>query len=397
MTQTVSYPLNILLVDDNAFARSAGRRALQSAGVISILEASCGQEAIGLLAPSIDVVFCDLMMPDMDGIQLFRHMAALAKQPACVIVSGADPVLLTVAADAARTRGLQVLGSIEKPMTPASVRRVLAQFDKTTAPAYDRSFVSLTRHDFDRAFAEDQFRLHFQPKVALADNSVVGFEALARWPHPEKGWIGPDDFIPAAEQNGSIGALTELITTMALKQCAAWSLAGIDAKMSINLSAHTLVDLELPDRLADQAESFGVVPRRFILEITESGLFQNMADTLDILARLHMRGFPLSIDDFGTGYSSMEQLRRVPFAEMKIDRAFVHGAANSAKSRAILDSSATLGRALEMSVVAEGAETPADWAVVRDAGIDIVQGYFIAKPMAAEQVPAWLADWVRRG
>jgi EAL domain-containing protein (putative c-di-GMP-specific phosphodiesterase class I) len=106
-----------------------------------------------------------------------------------------------------------------------------------------------------------------------------------------------------------------------------------------------------------------------------------------------MKGFPLSIDDFGTGYSSMEQLSRVPFAEMKIDRTFVNGAVENAKSRAILESSAELGRSLNMSVVAEGVETRKEWNTVRTAGIDIVQGYFAGRPMPAEQIPVWLAKW----
>ena len=120
---------------------------------------------------------------------------------------------------------------------------------------------------------------------------------------------------------------------LSLKQCAAWGSAGIRTKVSVNLSAHMLVDLDLPDRLSREAERFQVDPRQVILEITESGLFHDAANTLDILVRLNMKGFPLSIDDFGTGYSSMEQLRRVPFAEMKIDRAFVRGAGKMQRPR----------------------------------------------------------------
>jgi EAL domain-containing protein (putative c-di-GMP-specific phosphodiesterase class I) len=176
-----------------------------------------------------------------------------------------------------------------------------------------------------------------------------------------------------------------------MKQCAAWGAAGQCTTVSINLSAFMLVDLDLPDRMAREAKHYGINPGQLFLEITESGLFRNTADTLDILARLHMKGFPLSLDVFGAGYSWMEQLRHVPFAEMKIDRAFVHGATETPRTRAILESSVHLGRSLQMSVVAEGAETQADWNAVCAAGVDLVQGYFVAKPMAAEAIPAWLA------
>ena len=156
---------------------------------------------------------------------------------------------------------------------------------------------------------------------------------------------------------------------------------------------NTMVDLRMPDRIAREVAQYQVDPKQIVLEITESGLFRDTADTLDILARLHMKGFTLSIDDFGTGYSSMEQLRRVPFAELKIDRAFVNGAQHNAKSRAILQSSANLGKRLGLSVVAEGAETKEDWDLLADFDLDVVQGYFISRPMAVEAVDGWADNW----
>ena len=143
--------------------------------------------------------------------------------------------------------------------------------------------------------------------------------------------------------------------------------------------------------MAREVAQFGLNPIQLILEVTESGLFQDAADTLEILVRLHMKGFPLSIDDFGTGYSSLEQLSLVPFAEMKIDRAFVHRGTENARAKAILESSVELGRRLGLTVVAEGAETHEDWDMLGKVGVDLVQGYFIAKPMAAEDVQPWIA------
>jgi EAL domain-containing protein (putative c-di-GMP-specific phosphodiesterase class I)/CheY-like chemotaxis protein len=388
--------LKVLLVDHNAFARSVGRRALDSAGIRLILEATSGREAIEFLnqpALAIDVVFCDLMMPDMDGIQIVRHMATLSTSPAIVFVSGVDEVLLSAAENTARARGLCVLGAIEKPLTPEAVRRALAMLGEKPPLEGGQNAIDVNSDDLEIALVKEQFLPNFQPKVSMTNGSIAGFEALARWQHPQKGLISPDIFISIAERSGQIGALTDRMMMLSLKQCAAWGHDGIHTTVSVNLSAHMLVDLDLPDRMAREAERFHVDPRQVILEITESGLFRDAADTLDILTRLHMKGFPLSIDDFGTGYSSMDQLRRVPFAEMKIDRAFVHGAGKNAKSHAILESSAILGRSLHMAVAAEGVETQADWDAVHAAGIDLAQGYFIAKPMAAEHIPAWLTQW----
>ncbi len=384
-----------LLVDDNAFARSLGKRVLHAAGIDAVRLASSGDDAFALLEkvePGINIVFCDLMMPGMDGVQIVRRLAELPTQPAFVFVSGASAALLNTVDAAARARGVHVLGFIQKPLTVEAVRRVLDHMNdqRLAAPRID---VAVTPAEIDAALAGDQFHLHFQPKVSLIDRHVAGFESLARWQHPEKGWISPAAFIAVAEQSGQIAAVTERIIQLALTQHAQWAVAGQHETTSINLSAHTLVDLEFPDRLARESERFGVNPGEIILEVTESGVFKDIANTLDILARLHMKGFSLSIDDFGTGYSSMEQLRQVPFSEMKIDRAFVNGASSNAKMRAILESSASLGRSLQMSVVAEGAETQEDWNAVHSAGVNLLQGYFVARPMPADQVSAWLARW----
>jgi len=387
--------INVLLVDDSPFARGIGRRVLQYAGIISVREAASGQEAIDILTESgnnVHIVFCDLMMPDMDGIQMVRRVATLASPPWFVFLSGSNAAMLSAAEETARARGLRVLRGIQKPLTPNAVYQVLARLSDELAPSAGGSILEITPEDLDEALAKEQFVLYFQPKVSAIDGGLVGFEALVRWQRPEVGLIPPAAFIGVAEKSGRIGALTDQTMVLALKQCAVWSKSGLYATMSLNLSPYMLIDLDLPDRLADEAKRFGVEPSQLILEITESGLFQDNANTLDILARLHMKGFPLSIDDFGSGYSSMEHLLRVPFAELKIDRAFVDGASSNAKTKAILDSSASLGRSLAMSVVAEGVETEEDWKAVRAADVDIVQGYFIGRPMAAELVPAWVAQ-----
>jgi EAL domain-containing protein (putative c-di-GMP-specific phosphodiesterase class I) len=396
MTHNEPRLVNVLLVDDSAFARSVGKRVLRSAGVGTIHVAANGEEAIEHLSQgsqSIDVLFCDLMMPGMDGVEIVRHIETLSSRPAVVFVSAANAALLNAAEDTAKARGLTVLGSIQKPLTPDQVRRVLAHLDDRPLPNMEPTPGDITPESVKAGLANHEFLLHYQPKVSMADGSVTGFEALVRWQHPVKGMMPPGDFIGFAEKNGLIGPLTDRVVMLGLRQVAAWATDGLRATISINLSAETLIDLDLPDRLAWQVAHYGIEPQQIMLEITESGLFHDVANALDILARLHMKGFPLSIDDFGTGYSSMEQLRRVPFAEMKIDRSFVKGAMDDEKIRSILEFSATLGRSLQMSVVAEGVETQDDWDAARAAGVNVAQGYFIARPMPAADIPAWRMAW----
>jgi EAL domain-containing protein (putative c-di-GMP-specific phosphodiesterase class I)/FixJ family two-component response regulator len=388
--------LRVLVVDDKAFVRTMTGRILKSAGIENVAYASDGKEAIAYIAranPRVGLVMCDLMMPDMDGVEVVRHVAELDYKPAFIFISGANAALLSTAVDMARARGLNVLGAIEKPINIDAVRGLLAKLDTTSPSRAAPRAVPLTAGDIMRALDRNEITLHYQPKIAIHSRRIEGFESLARWQHPEHGLVPPGQFIALAEESGCIEPLTARVLTLGLSQCAQWNRAGLATKLSINISAHLLVDLGMPDRIAREAASHGVEAKQIVLEITETGVFRDAADTLDILARLHMKGFALSIDDFGTGYSSMEQLRRVPFAELKIDRAFVNGAAQNTKAKAILQSSATLGRNLGLSVVAEGAETQEDWDLLSEFGVDVVQGYFVSKAMPADKVAEWCREW----
>jgi len=388
--------LRVLVVDDKAFVRTLTGRALQSAGVENVIYAVDGHEALSLIKqaePRVNLVFCDLMMPDMDGVEVVRHVAEMEQRPAFVFISGANAALLSTAADTARARGLTVLGSIEKPISIKAVRSMLARFDAVRPSKAAPKTVSLTAADLQHAIEAGYITLHYQPKVNLRTRALEGFECLARWQHPDHGLIPPGQFVALAEESGLIKPLTDSVLDLALKQCAAWNKTGFVTKLSINISAFLLVDLGMPDGIAREASDHGLDPAQIILEITETGVVRDAADTLDILARLHMKGFALSIDDFGTGYSSMEQLRRVPFAELKIDRAFVNGAGQNQKAKAILQSSVALGHSLGLSVVAEGAETQEDWDLLDALGVDVVQGYFVARPMPVDAVSRWWTTW----
>ena len=396
LSDTFARHLHVLVVDDNAFIRTMAGRLLNDAGINNVALAANGREAMAHIAtadPPVGLVLCDLMMPDMDGIEVVRHVAGLDQKPAFIFISGTNPSLLTTVVDMARARGLTVLGAIEKPVGAAALRGLLLKLETPRIQRAAPQMLPLTAADLTRGIESDQIVLHYQPKISLQSGRIEGFESLARWQHPDHGLIPPGQFITLAEESGAIEPLTDRVMTLGLKQCAAWNKAGLATKLSINISAYLLVDLTMPDRIAREAAAQGVDPGQIVLEITETGVFRDAADTLDILARLHMKGFALSIDDFGTGYSSMEQLRRVPFAELKIDRAFVNGAAQSTKARAILQSSAALGRNLGLSVVAEGAETQEDWDMLSTLGIDVVQGYFVARPMSADAVLGWSRAW----
>jgi EAL domain-containing protein (putative c-di-GMP-specific phosphodiesterase class I) len=233
---------------------------------------------------------------------------------------------------------------------------------------------------------------YFQPKVDVKTQQVVGVEALARWNHPIEGVVNPFEFIPLMEEHDLIFQLTQSVCSKALQHAARWKAQGFNLDIAINISVDALKDVDWPDAVADQIEAAGLQPSTITFEITESQLIEQIVVALDILSRLSLKRFKLSIDDFGTGYSSMEQLQRIPFSELKIDRAFVRGASEDASARAILESSVLLARKLDMKVVAEGVETDEDWNLVAEVGCDLLQGYYIARPLPADRLCEWLGE-----
>ena len=384
-----------LVVDDEAFMRGMIVRILARIGCNAVATAESGSDALSVLSGPEgppDVVLCDLNMPGMDGVEFLRHLAALPFAGAIVLISGEDRRVLRTAQNLAEIHALNVLGAIGKPVTPAALAEVLARYDTTPMRHSPRPAGAMaTADELAAAMLADQLVPWYQPKVALASRRLVGVETLVRWYHPERGVIGPDRFIPVAEKAGLIGRLTDDIFAKAMANAGRWRADGIDLKISVNVSADSLSDLALPDRLAERAVAHGVEPTQIMLEVTESRLMADVARTLETLTRLRLKGIGLSIDDFGTGYSSMEQLRRVPFVELKIDRAFVAGATHDADARAMLESSIDLARKLDLSIVAEGAESEEDMNLVSALGCDEVQGYFVARPMPADDLLAWIA------
>ena len=217
-----------------------------------------------------------------------------------------------------------------------------------------------------------------------------------RWCHPRDGLVFPDQFVELAEKSGLIDALTQTVLAAALTQARVWRDAGYRFCVAVNLSMDNLLSLNFLDYVSALTSEAGMSPADMVLEVTESRLMQDPRISLEILARLRLKRFRLSIDDFGTGNSSLTQLRDIPFEELKIDQSFVHGACADDTQRAMFDASLGLARQLRMQAVAEGVEDRSDWDFVRQQGCDVAQGYFVAKPMPAAELPAWMLDWERR-
>jgi diguanylate cyclase (GGDEF)-like protein len=245
--------------------------------------------------------------------------------------------------------------------------------------------------DLRTALEREEFVLHYQPKVDLRTNAVSGAEVLLRWAHPIHGWLPPDEFIPLAEHTGLIVPLTNYVLEHALRQMGAWRAQGLDIGVAVNLSARTLIERDLPDRIEAMCQRWAVPTSRLVLEITESMVVADPARALPILARLHELGVEISVDDFGTGFSSMDYLKRLPVKEVKIDRSFVTTMASDARDAAIVRCTIDLARSLGLRVVAEGVETPDVRARLTTLGCDQGQGYSYSRALPSAEFSAWLA------
>jgi diguanylate cyclase (GGDEF)-like protein len=237
-----------------------------------------------------------------------------------------------------------------------------------------------------RAIDQQQLVLHYQPKVDAHTGQTLGVEALVRWQHPEHGVLPPGDFIPLAERTGLIGPLTHYVLDAALRQCRAWQQAGHELSMAVNVSARSLLDLAFPDQVASLLARWELPARLLVLEITESTIMADPTHALEILSRLDAMGVQVSIDDFGTGYSSMAHLKSLPVHELKIDRSFVAHMLSNASDAVIVRSTIDLGRNLGLRIVAEGVEDHGTLQELDALGCDEIQGYYISRPVPAEDL-----------
>lgn len=383
----------VLLVDDDAFARELAQELLRSLGIAEVVTAGGAEEALAWLAVNKvdpDLVLCDLRMPGMDGVEFLRHLAERKTKSAVAVLSGSDRRLLDTIQNLAQARGLRFLGALSKPISEEDLVGVLRRLAERPPEERKRAPIEpLTVEEVREGLEQGRVEVFFQPKVAVPGRGLVGAECLARWNHPTRGLLSPAAFIEVAEANGLISKLTRAVFLRAVAVQGAWLAQGLDVKIAVNVSAEDLADPTLADWIAYQAERAGVAPERVTLEITESRLEHDEALALELISRLRLKGFGLSIDDFGTGYSTLAKLRKLPFTELKVDRAFVAGAPRDRAARAIFESSVTLGRSLDLALVAEGVETEAEWAVVRELGCHEAQGFLFAKPMAPADFLAW--------
>ena len=242
------------------------------------------------------------------------------------------------------------------------------------------------------AISHDELVLYYQPKIDFSSDRISGVEALVRWQHPKHGLMLPDDFIPLAEATGLIKPLTAWVLHQALRQCAEWHCRGLSVTMAVNISATSLLDLQLPEIVAQALKETGTVPAWLELEITETAVMKEPALAIDAINKLNNMGIRLAIDDFGTGYSSMAYLQKLLVTQIKIDKSFVMQMNSNENDAIIVRSLIGLGHSLGLMVVAEGVESKEVWDQLKALGCDYAQGYCMGRPIPQEKMWDWLAQ-----
>ncbi|MFM2328873.1 MAG: hypothetical protein RLZZ494_976, partial [Pseudomonadota bacterium] len=242
-----------------------------------------------------------------------------------------------------------------------------------------------------KAIGRQQLILHYQPKIDIHTNALVGVEALMRWDRgSEGGLVSPGEFIPLAEETGLIITLSEWALNEAARQAAVWRKQfGFDGAVAVNMPSRMFLRQDLAELVDKTLAPHGIPPQMLVLEITESSLMQDLESILPILQNLNDRGVQISVDDFGTGYSSLQYLTELPISELKVDRSFVENMAVKPKAVEVINLIVSLARSLNLRVVAEGVETLPQASLLRSLDCNIMQGYLFSRPLPGDKLAEW--------
>jgi diguanylate cyclase (GGDEF)-like protein len=336
------------------------------------------------------VVLCEDITGEQQAIEVAERLAGALRAP-CML--GREEVFvhtsmgIALASDAG-ARAEALIRDADAAMYRAKDRGggLYEVFDdELRARAVHRQQVE---HALHRAIDRGELEVHYQPQVRMATGALYGVEALVRWRHPERGLIGPDHFIPAAEETGIIHALGLHVLDVACRQAAEWQARGtpLGVQMSVNLSPRQCLHPDLVEMVARVLADTGADPALLCLEVTETAVMEDLTAMGGVLKRLRNLGLTLAIDDFGTGYSSLRALQRLPFDIVKIDRSFVSGLHTSDQEAAIVAAVISLSHALGKRTVAEGVEEVQQVERLRGLGCDVGQGYHYARPQPVDEL-----------
>ncbi|MEO6517850.1 MAG: EAL domain-containing response regulator [Pseudoxanthomonas sp.] len=373
--------------------RNFGLRAKGFTDIVTFDDAATALVQLREQPDCFQLIFCDLQMPHMDGVEFVGHLAEAGYGGDLVLLTGEDEQILKAVRDLAVSRGLAVIGALHKPIFPDALQAVLTSIsDVEQLPEEVKPARTLPDARLDR-LPTSQVEAWYQPQVSLSTGEVLGFEALARWPDHEFGVVSPANLPPGLATPAEIERFTGQVLEQALQQLGRWHAESRPWSVSVNVAAGMFSDAGFPDRVRDLAQSLGAPLEKLTLEVTENEVFTQSSVQLETASRLRLKKVGLSVDDFGTGYSSLATLRDFPFSELKIDRSFVTGAAGNPRLRTMLEANLKMASELKVRTVAEGIETVQELLLVQGFGCDVGQGYLFSPAQPADEVGVWASSW----
>jgi diguanylate cyclase (GGDEF)-like protein len=388
---SAEHPVAVLLVDFDGF-RDVNDALGHASGDALLREASgrlCGQLASGAAAGRVGAdefaVVCTAVGTEARAAA--ERIRRALERP--YVLDGVQVALdVRVGLALAPLHGTDEDGLLRRAAVAADIAKERRSGIEVYDPADDASDVVRVAlaAELREAIHSGQLRLHYQPQLDVATGRLRGVEALVRWQHPDRGLLGPGEFVPVAERSGLVKELTRAVVEEATRQWHAWNEAGLDVDVAVNLTAVDLLDLSLPDDVAGTLHRYGMPAARLVLELTETTLMGDVTRTGEVLGRLHRLGVRLAIDDFGTGYSSLAYLKRLPVHEVKVDRGFVAGIPADEANVSIVRWTIELAHGLGLAVVAEGVETREQLEHLEALGCDVAQGYFLGRPMPGDEL-----------
>jgi EAL domain-containing protein (putative c-di-GMP-specific phosphodiesterase class I)/FixJ family two-component response regulator len=385
----------ILVIDDEEDVGEFVSAAAQAMG-FDCTATTNATTFLKTLTPDTTLILLDLKMPELDGIELLRLLSERKCKAGIILISGVDKRVLETAGALAQALGLSIVGHLQKPFRLAELENMLTRpAEPATLPVTQQppKFVA-SNEELRHAIERNELILHYQPQIDIATGRILGLEALVRWQHPERGLIFPNDFISRAEELGLIDELGWLVMDRGMSEVGQFANGdGKNPMLSLNASVYSLYDLKFPDTLVSLAEKHGISLGDITIEVTESGLIEELSRTLDILTRLRMKQVKLSIDDFGTGYAMMQQLQNIPATELKIDKSLVQDIHDKDTDRILIQKTIEMAHELGMQVIGEGVETQEQLDFLRLKGCDGVQGYLFTRALPPKELVDWLKTY----
>ena len=386
--------LNVLLVDDSvAILKYVNKVLEQSYNINNVHTASSAPEAMQILRQSkqINLLFLDLNMPNVDGIQLLSQISELEFKGYVVIMSGVSTQIISSVESLAKTYGLNYIGTLLKPIHELDFQYII---DKIGGSRQKSTPVeSLKVYEIIRAIKNNDLEVLYQPQVELSTRKFIGVEALCRMNHPRLGMVSPDRFIDKAEESELIIHITLAVLKKSMGDWKKWRQSGLDIKLSVNVSPVALQQFEFADTIFMLLNDFSMPATNLCIEITEGVLANDDAQELMNLNRLNMRGVELALDDFGQKHSTIERLQKMPLTYLKLDKSYFIDNKDNTNQLALINTSLSVAKDLNIRTIAEGVENNAVMSLVTEMGCDFGQGYYIGSPMPAKKVFNWQREW----